>query len=675
MANDAISAASSNAKKKVVILGGGGGGVSTAFWLSSTPELRERFDITLYSRGWRLGGKGASGRNAAAGERIEEHGLHVMMGCYQNVFHTMRECYGAWKPPADNRIKSWKDAFEPHNSVYMWDGSADDPWHFSFPEIPGEPGEIDGGGIHSLWLGLCRLLKSEVLKVGSWDHVNDAAEDVEKILKRVEKALVSVVYDFITLRPAGLFTDLQKLLPDLDDDDLFNGFEVALQRFWILLDIGVAVAKGLLEDVLLKMWFQKPSTSLAMLNEQDFRSWIRSHGASQRSVDAPPLTTIYELAFAYRNGDSEDPAQASMAAGVTLLFALQLVLDYRKAPIWRMNAGMGDIIFTPMYQVLKERGVDIRLFHTIDRVQTDAQGSGVETVHLARQADLVNGDYQPFRRVKNLDCWPSEPFWDQLVNGDQLRDMCVNFESVWDDTRVATFELQRGKDFDLVVLAVPPEMQKIIAPDLSAKSSSYDQMIKTSAFVRTRSTQIWLTEPMKKLASYGKLPLMGTLPAPYNTWADMSELLVSEDWPADNAPQTIAYICATMEAPLTVPPHPIKAAHLVAMQSAEDWIAANATAVWPKGDWTDFTLTPLPQIVQSAYFRGNVEPSELYVLTPSGDNVKSRFDPGNTPFDNLYLAGDWTRTRYSGGCFESTVESGMLASKAISGHPRKIQTS
>ena len=44
-----------------------------------------------------------------------------------------------------------------------------------------------------------------------------------------------------------------------------------------------------------------------------------------------------------------------------------------------------------------------------------------------------------------------------------------------------------------------------------------------------------------------------------------------------------------------------------------------------------------------------------------------RLPPGPAQFGNLYLAGDWTLTRFSGGCFESAIESGMLAAAAISG--------
>ena len=65
------------------------GGVESA-WRLSEPGWRDRFDsITVYQRGWRLGGKGASSRGANG--RIEEHGLHIWLGSYENAFGLLRE--------------------------------------------------------------------------------------------------------------------------------------------------------------------------------------------------------------------------------------------------------------------------------------------------------------------------------------------------------------------------------------------------------------------------------------------------------------------------------------------------------------------------------------------------------------------------------------------------------
>ena len=62
---------------RVTIVGGGCASLATAFELSR-PEHKGQYDITIYQMGWRLGGKGASGRGPSG--RIEEHGLHLWLG-------------------------------------------------------------------------------------------------------------------------------------------------------------------------------------------------------------------------------------------------------------------------------------------------------------------------------------------------------------------------------------------------------------------------------------------------------------------------------------------------------------------------------------------------------------------------------------------------------------------
>ncbi len=79
---------------KVAILGGGMAGLTAAYELSD-PALDGRFDVTVYTRDWLLGGKGANTRNEGVGDRIEEHGLHVWFGFYDNAFELMREVYAA----------------------------------------------------------------------------------------------------------------------------------------------------------------------------------------------------------------------------------------------------------------------------------------------------------------------------------------------------------------------------------------------------------------------------------------------------------------------------------------------------------------------------------------------------------------------------------------------------
>src|SRR5215831_4582868 len=95
------------AKQKIVILGGGAGALAAAFGLTEAPDWQQRYDITVYQLGWRLGGKGASGRNQDRNQRIEEHGLHVWGGFYENAFRVMRACYTEMNRPPTAPLATW----------------------------------------------------------------------------------------------------------------------------------------------------------------------------------------------------------------------------------------------------------------------------------------------------------------------------------------------------------------------------------------------------------------------------------------------------------------------------------------------------------------------------------------------------------------------------------------
>ena len=70
---------------------------SAVAWRGSPPRGTspargaEPVEVTVYQRGARLGGKAASSRGGHG--RIEEHGLHVWLGHYDNAFRLLRRCY------------------------------------------------------------------------------------------------------------------------------------------------------------------------------------------------------------------------------------------------------------------------------------------------------------------------------------------------------------------------------------------------------------------------------------------------------------------------------------------------------------------------------------------------------------------------------------------------------
>ena len=105
---------------KVAILGGGMAGLSAA-WRLSSPGWQDRFDaITVYQRGWRLGGKAASSRGVH--DRIEEHGLHIWLGSYENAFTLLRECYTEIDRATEDPecpIQTWDQALIPADELGM----------------------------------------------------------------------------------------------------------------------------------------------------------------------------------------------------------------------------------------------------------------------------------------------------------------------------------------------------------------------------------------------------------------------------------------------------------------------------------------------------------------------------------------------------------------------------
>ena len=83
--------------------------MAAALELTSAPDWRSSLDVTVYQMGWRLGGKGAAGRNAERGYRIEEHGFHVWLGFYNNAFRMIRQVYAEANRPLGAGLQNWQD--------------------------------------------------------------------------------------------------------------------------------------------------------------------------------------------------------------------------------------------------------------------------------------------------------------------------------------------------------------------------------------------------------------------------------------------------------------------------------------------------------------------------------------------------------------------------------------
>ena len=393
-------------KTKIAVLGGGLGSIVSAYELTATPELREKYEVTVYQLGWRIGGKGASGRNPDEFERIEEHGLHVWLGFYENAFRAMRQCYEELDRRPGSPLATMDDAFKPTYAVTLFEEYEGRWTHWSFmlpvnKEVPGT-----GVVLPTFW-------------VMAWMAVQWAWEFVEELL-----GLQVQSPDFLQ-RLAHIFADLEEefdwqpkekphwwdgLVEELEHDfeapdytgevqslELANAlargrsqspeqyvdeahFDYLVEllnryRDWLwhkvvqphldndkrrvyftMFDTMASVFAGIVNDRLLERGFD-------YANDLEFKEWLTKHGARPITLSNSPLIRgWYDLAFCYDNGDIDKP---DMAAGATVRALVRLVFTYKGGFFWKMQAGMGDTIFTPFYQVLKRRGVKFEFFHAV----------------------------------------------------------------------------------------------------------------------------------------------------------------------------------------------------------------------------------------------------------------------------------------------------------------------
>jgi len=708
--------------RKVAILGGGCGSMATAWALTGLPDWQEKFDITVYQLGWRLGGKCASGRDADMAYRIQEHGLHVWGGFYENAFRLMQEAYGALPPDTGNPLETWEDALKKLSTVILQehiDGQWLN-WYLDLPENSAVPGT--GGVLPSIWDYVQLILNwleariLEQMKPPAATPLTDqiigesaaptqpphvsflqrifpaaaahfaAAADASPLLKdvhpvdliRAASALHTALghdvqshfgihhLDIVTLVDQSVENLVQRL--DATDNDV--------RRILMLINFAAATLKGILRDgVIAGGW--------AAINGYEWTDWLTRNGAWQSTIDGALVRAIYDYVFGFFKGNT---AVRNLEAGTATYGVLRLFFTYKGAIFWEMQAGMGDVVFAPLYRVLKERGVKFEFFSKIENL--GVSDGVIDRIDMSTQATINGGaDYKPLIRVGGTHSWPAAPLYGQLVEGQELRDKGIDLESFWADWPGTPRTLQRGQDFDDVVLGISIGSFPHIAKEVMAASEPMNLMVQNVGTVQTGSVQLWLdptgvdvgASDVRRASTAGVESL--------STWSDMSFLLQREQWPPDGPPpQFIAYMCGVFEdaESYPVPPDPaFPEAQLERWKRiAADWLRANAYTIWPKGvggdgkslDWSllhDSSGNTGEQRLDAQYFKVNIDPSERYVASFTNTSIY-RLAAGASGLTNLYLSGDWVKTEFNAGCVEAAVMAGLACAMALSGEPIKI---
>lgn len=640
-------------RTRVAILGGGMAGVATAWELVDGPD-GDRYEITIYQRDWRLGGKCASGRSIEPrlGHRIEEHGIHVLPGFYENVFHLLKRVYDDVheRSAESSKILDWKDALKPSDTVAMADRqeAGPRPWKIRFPRnrgrIGGPPRRASPSRLYRRGRARYRGFRNALLeRVGS-SLVPIRGRDAGSFLLEL---LLALLLDTILSRigPAlWLASHIVRHLERRLDLDLRRTFAIAdgqrhlldVRRLWIATWFAGTNLLGMSREGLVV-----PPRDFLRLDDEDYMDWLARHSVvpvpnGDPELRPPPVQALYDLAFSHEH---------TLAAGTTLWVILHMGLDYKGSFVYEMNGGMGDVVFAPIYLALERRpNVTFQWYHEVEKVVANECGDAVETIRIREHFRHAGSPLHEFDvGNRRLLCWPN------------ARSMIA--EPV-DAVRV----LRAGEDFDVAVLAISHGALSSLCPTLCSANDRFRRMAEGLSSIPTQSLQLWLNTSLEELGWRLGSTMLISLAHPFNSWTDMAHLLDRECWPPETV-ETIAYFSDE----LRIDPSDARDPDSIVGENAIRFVTGPLRRVWPDFDWKhlhDPDDAAGPARLDAQYLRANVDASDRYVLCARG-TTRHRLAAGDSGFANLALAGDWIRSELNAGCVEAAAIGGREAAAAI----------
>jgi uncharacterized protein with NAD-binding domain and iron-sulfur cluster len=689
-------------KTRVAILGGGIAALTAAFELTEQDPKKSRYDITLYTLGWRLGGKAAVGRDMRNHGRAVEHGIHIWAGYYDNAFDIVKRLYARLNKKDPD---AWKKCFEPLNHFTAMEFLEGEwkPWLLEFPQNDLEPGL----GTLPLLTPLPLLIQFLSALEDGFDR-SDLSAYVTPGSRREAQAMIAEIREARPLRQdenpltlAREFAEQFSSRPPLDatvKTQALLGILAAsrhqvdaavhaapktdaMRRLGIFYDLAFTLAKGLLKDNVLFKGFEA-------IDHFEWSEWMADNGCRPDSLNSAVVRGCYDYAFA--NGGNRNPG---IGAGTASLLFLRLLLTYKGSIMYALTEPMGDSIIAPLYQHLAKWGVKFEFFCRVKALCLSVNEPVIEKIVLAQQVRLAKGvpHYEPLiKRVDGAASWPLYPDPDQIENGAALKG--YDLESAWTNwpdaipertlwRRSAGTRTDGEKDvFDLVVLAMGFGGLETICGEFASRfCDTWGKCFQTTVTTRTLALQLWLRRQTDELGWPDMQTAMTGFERPdddwsdaaLSTWEDNTRLLQWEA-PRDPPVRSLAYFINTMPDEDDIPkpgPYPDYPREKLEEAKADilSWMNARLRVLWPNFDW-DSLEAPVdakgPARLDSQFWKPNINPWDRYVLSAPG-SVRHRIWPDDTGIDNLFLAGDWVRSGVNAGCLEAAVIGGRVAARAI----------
>ncbi len=263
----------------------------------------------------------------------------------------MRHVYAELARPDGTPLAGFDDAFKPYNGIVFqeWQGDTVKDWPLPFARNRALPG--DGGlfprpdSLLRVMIDCARINLRQILRLrrGSGYRLVRAALRAVPTLRKAAKEMRRSGPEG-DRRPNALKAAARGLVAAFEDaaehDDI-------VRRHVILLDLALTGMAGMISDRLGERGFDA-------VDDEDFVAWLRRHGASEMSVNSAIVTGLYSLVFAI---PADGTPNSGLAAGAAFRTALRILYTYKGAISYKMQASSGETLFTPLYQVLRRRGV------------------------------------------------------------------------------------------------------------------------------------------------------------------------------------------------------------------------------------------------------------------------------------------------------------------------------
>jgi len=640
---------------RLIVLGGGIASLSAAFY-ASAPGHESVFPggIHVYEMTEMLGGKGASRRSDShfVKNRIEEHGLHVWFGSYDNAFSLLASCHAYLEGEAQtNGYQRWssslrdiEDGFRPSSRIGLmdYDGASWLPWVADFPEDSttrpwderaldekfGSPSDLVTRALRLAEAFLYSLAGRSIAGVKPRSVFLDI-EDVPIPIQLPPATWISDTFDRLLSSPETATAGAEAIGRVLEvlarvSTELRNRLDEpvrrhsSLRRGWQLVDLLLAAVRGLINDGVVSMG------DFSLIDDFDLRAWLVFHGASEESVSSSLLKVLaYDLPFAYAAGAAEEPL-ISAAVGVYGLF--RLLLTYRGAVMWKLNAGMGEIVFAPIYEALVRRGVEFHFGHEVQEIHLDNLEHRATKISFKQRASLIAKVPLAVVSVQTGPLAGELPYWTSTLDEGKVPD-----------------DIDLGRH-DMVVYGLPVGTILQLIPNAPTRWQDCAQKVKT---VSTACIQLWLNAPVQHYAPWASPDItVGGYTEPFDTWSDMHTLAGESYQPGAGAVRSVAYFC-------NVAPDGYTNARL--KEEVSTFLGAGIAAMWP---------AYRPEMAVDSFLKLNDDASSRYTLSVPG-TLRARLSPRDNSIRNVRPVGDWTRTSISAGCVESAVISGMLAATQL----------